>query len=66
MRIHIAKIILLELYDFNWSGEAEFKKNQRMLYPISENKPEIIFVRRVNQEKDGMTNLRSFLTCLKK
>lgn len=31
MRIHIAKIILLELYDFNWSGEAEFKKNQRML-----------------------------------
>ncbi len=26
MRIHIPKIILLELYGFNWSEEAEFKK----------------------------------------
>lgn len=29
MRIHIAKIILLELYGFNRSGEAEFKKMRK-------------------------------------
>ena len=31
MRIHIAKIILVELYIFNWSGEAVFKKMENVL-----------------------------------
>ncbi len=66
MRIHIAKIILLILYSLNCSGEAEFKKMKKMFYPMSEKKLEFIFVRKVNQEKDGMTNLHSFLNCLTK
>ena len=42
------------------------QKNERMFYPMSENKLKFIFVRKVNQEKDGMTNLHSFLNCLTK